>query len=163
MGGVERVVVAAALVVVASLVAAALNRRRPQAPSPTGVPVPAQLDRADFPGPDLPWLLAVFTSTTCDSCARATGKTRLLVGVDPEAAGTPVVDAGEVAYVEVPWQTNKELHARYGVEDVPLILLADAEGVVRVSFVGTPEFGDLAGAVAAAREPAGSFEPGTPG
>ncbi|HEY2429164.1 MAG TPA: hypothetical protein VGI06_09560 [Acidimicrobiales bacterium] len=142
----ERVVVAAALVVISAVVALVLSRRRPQAPTQERVPIPAQLDRDDFPDADKPWLLVVWTSTTCDSCARATGKARLLA-------------SSQVGYVEVPWQEQRELHARYGIEDVPLLVLADADGVVQVSFVGAPNFTDLAGAVAEAREPGSTPEP----
>ena len=135
----ERIIVAVGVVAVAAMVAFVLNRRRPQAPTQARAPVPAQLDRADFPNPDSPWLLVVWTSRTCASCERATANAQLLA--------SPVV-----AYVEVPWQDHKELHARYGVEDVPMTLLADHDGVVQVSFVGNPEFAELAGAVAAARD-----------
>jgi hypothetical protein len=149
---VDRVIVAAALVVVAGVVAVVLSRRRPQAPTQERVPIPAQLDRSDFPGADRPWLLVVWTSATCDSCGRATAKARLL-------------ESPQVAYAEVPWQDRRDLHDRYGVEDVPLLVLADADGVVQVSFVGTPNFTDLAGAVAEAREPGSTPEPdlGRPG
>lgn len=143
---IERVVIAVVLVAAAAVVAAVLNRRRPQPPTQARVAIPAQVDRDDFPRAEAPWLLVVFTSTTCDSCARATAKARLL-------------ESEQVAYAEVPWQDNKELHARYGIDDVPLIVLADGEGVVRVSFVGTPNFTDLAGAVAEAREPGSTPEP----
>jgi hypothetical protein len=135
---VERVVIAASLVLVAVAVAVVLNRRRPQAPTQGRAPVPAQLDRSDFPGADKPWLLVVWTSRTCDSCAAATAKAKLL-------------ESPAVGYVEVPWQDRRDLHDRYGIEDVPLLVLADHEGVVRASFVGTPEFADLVGAVAGAR------------
>jgi hypothetical protein len=141
-GAVDRIVLAAVLIVVACAVAYALNRRRPQPPTQAKVAVPAQLDRADFPGIDRPWLVVVWTSATCASCERATAKARLLENAD-------------TAYVEVAWQDRRDLHDRYGVDDVPLLVLADAEGVVKVSFVGVPELGDLVGAVAAARgEPA---------
>jgi hypothetical protein len=143
---VERVLIAAALVVVASIVAFVLNRRRPAPPTQSKIPIPAQLDRADFPSPSSPWLLVVWTSATCESCAKATAKAQLLA-------------SDQVAYAELPWQEHKELHERYGIEDVPLVLLADAEGVVQVSFVGTPNFTDLAGAVAEAREPGSTPEP----
>jgi len=133
---VERVLIAAALVVVAGAVAYVLNRRRPQAPTQGRVPVPAQLDRADFPDGEKPWLVVVWTSATCESCARATAK-----------AGALLSDS--VGYAEVPWQERRDLHDRYGVKDVPLIVLADREGVVRASFVGAPEFGELVAAVAA--------------
>jgi hypothetical protein len=136
---VERVIVAVGVVAVAAGVAYLLNRRRPQAPTQARAPVPAQLDRTDFPDPDRPWLLVVWTSRTCASCERATANAHLLAGPS-------------VAYVEVPWQDHKDLHGRYGIEDVPMTLLADHDGVVQVSFVGNPEFAELAGAVAAARE-----------
>jgi hypothetical protein len=140
---VERLVIAAALVVVAAVAAFALNRRRPQAPTQGrardgDIPVPSQLDRGDFPEADKPWLLVVWTSRTCDSCAKATAK-------------ASVLQSDTVGYVEVSWQDRKDLHDRYGIEDVPLLVLADEEGVVRASFVGAPEFGDLVTAVAAAR------------
>ena len=45
--------------------AARVVRRRRRA---TPYPIPRQLDRADFPRPDAPWLVAYFSSTTCDSC-----------------------------------------------------------------------------------------------
>jgi hypothetical protein len=143
---VERVVVGAALVVIATVVAVVLSRRRPQPPTQAKVRIPAQLDREDFPEPDKPWLLVVWTSATCDSCASATAKARLLA--------SPLV-----SYVEVPWQERRDLHERYGVEDVPLLVLADHEGVVEISFVGTPNFTDLVGAVAEAREPGSTPEP----
>jgi hypothetical protein len=141
---VERVLIAAALVVVAAAVAFVINRRRPQPPTQGRaaardvVPVPAQLDRADFPEADKPWLLVVWTSRTCESCAKATAK-------------ASVLRSDTVGYVEVPWQDRRDLHDRYGVEDVPLLVLADEEGVVRTSFVGAPEFGELVTAVATAR------------
>ena len=134
----ERVVIAAALVVVAAAVAFVLNRRRPQPPTQGRAPVPAQLDRADFPDGVKPWLVVVWTSKTCASCEATTQRARLL-------------ESPAVGFVEVPWQDRRDLHDRYGIEDVPLLVLADRDGVVRASFVGTPEFAELAGAVAAAR------------
>jgi len=135
---VERVVIAAALIAVAAGAAFVLNRRRPQPPTQGRAPVPAQLDRADFPDAAKPWLLVVWTSRTCASCEGAAERARLL-------------ESAAVGYVEVPWQDRRDLHDRYGIEDVPLLVLADHEGVVRASFVGTPEFAALAGAVAEAR------------
>ena len=142
----ERLVIAAVLVVVATVVAVILSRRRPQAPTRGQVPIPAQLDRDDFPDANKPWLVVVWTSQTCESCERTTAKARLL-------------QSPQVGYAEVPWQERKDLHERYGVEDVPLLVLADAEGVVQISFVGTPNFTDLVGAVAEAREPGSTPEP----
>jgi hypothetical protein len=135
----ERALVAAALVAIAVAVAYLLQRRRPDAPArDERLSLPAQLDRTDFFGPERPWLVAVFTSATCDSCAAATVKAR-------------VVESDTVAYDEVPWQTRRDLHDRYGIDTVPAILVADADGVVRSSFIGTPTATDLWAAVAEAR------------
>jgi len=135
---VEQFLIAAVLVVLAGAIALLLRRRRPQPPTQAHWSVPAQLDRADFTGTDRPWLVVVFTSATCDSCAQATAKASLLEGP-------------EVAYEEVSWQANKDLHTRYAVDVVPMTLVADVEGVVRASFIGAPNAADLWAAVADAR------------
>lgn len=147
--GIERLVIAGALLVVAVVVAVMVERRRGVAPptQPRRWAVPTQLDRSDFAGADKPWLVAVFTSATCDSCERVVPKVRVL--------GSEVV-----AVDEVPWQSRKDLHERYAVEVVPLTVVAGGDGVVRASFVGEPSATDLWAAVAEAREPGSSPEPG---
>ena len=142
----SRLLIAAALIALAAAVALVLRRRRPSAPTQPRWAVPAQLDRADFEGPGSPWLLAVFTSATCEGCSRATEKAAVLA-------------SREVAYQEVSYQQCRELHDRYGIEAVPTILLADADGVVRVSFVGVPSATDLWAAVAELRDSGGRAEP----
>jgi hypothetical protein len=138
LGGVERVLVTAGLVALAVAFAVVIRRRRGAPPTQARWPVPAQLDRGDFEAPDLPWLVVVFTSSTCDSCAQATAKASVLA--------SPLVQYQEVAY-----QERRDLHQRYGIEVVPLTLLADDEGVVRASFVGVAPAPDLWAAVAEAR------------
>jgi hypothetical protein len=140
---VERLVLAVALVAVVAVVALVTERRRrPDAPSqPRKWPVPAQLDRADFDAPDCPWLAALFTSATCLSCAKV------------EQMVQPLASP-QVAVTVLPWQEHKETHERYGIEAVPCFVLADAEGVVRHSFVGSDVTAtDLWAAVAEARAP----------
>lgn len=139
----ERLVVAVALVTVVAAVAFVAGRRRAtDAPSqPRRWPVPAQLDRDDFPGGDHPWLAALFTSATCQSCARI------------EAIVAPLASQ-HVAVTVLPWQEHKALHDRYGIEAVPCFVLADDEGVVRYSVVGSDVTAtDLWAAVAEARTP----------
>jgi hypothetical protein len=135
---VEQFLIAAVLVVLAGAIAFFLRRRRPQPPTQPRWSVPTQLDRADFTAAERPWLVVVFTSATCDSCAQATSKASLL-------------ESPEVAYEEVPWQDRKDLHTRYAVDVVPMTLVADEEGVVRASFIGAPNAADLWAAVADAR------------
>lgn len=139
----ERLVVAVGLVAVVALVAFVVGRARgPDAPSqPRRWPVPAQLDRNDFDGSATPWLGVLFTSATCTSCARI------------ERIVQPLASS-QVALVVLPWQDHKALHDRYGIEAVPCFVLADDEGVVRYSFVGSDVTAtDLWAAIAEARDP----------
>jgi len=143
----ERFVIAAVLVAIAIVLALVFERRRPAPPTQSVWAVPTQLDREDFDDRGLiPWLVAVFTSSTCESCGRATAK-------------ASVVASQHVAYQEVPYQTRKDLHDRYHIDAVPCIVVADPEGVVRASFIGVPTATDLWAAVAEAREPGTSPEP----
>lgn len=142
----DRVLLAAVLLVVAVAAAAVIRRRRPEPPTQARWAVPGQLDRDDFADAGRPWLVAVFTSATCDSCARATAKAQVLA-------------SPHVAYQEVAYQDRRDLHERYAVEAVPTIVFADREGVVRASFIGVPTATDLWAALAEVREPGSSPEP----
>ncbi len=142
----ERFLIAAAVVVLAVVVAVMFERRRPEAPTQGVWPVPTQLDRADFAGAERPWLVAVFSSATCNSCAQALAKARVLA-------------SDEVWVEEVEVKVRPDLHRRYRIEAVPTLVVADAEGVVRASFVGPPSATDLWAAVAEARAPGSSPEP----
>jgi hypothetical protein len=149
LSSIERLVIAAVLVVLAVVVAAVVERRRPSAAptQPRRWAVPVQLDRADFAGAGKPWLVAVFTSATCDTCVRVVPKVHVLA-------------SPSVAVDEVVWQDRRDVHDRYAVDVVPLTVVADEEGIVRASFVGEPSATDLWAAVAEAREPGSSPEPG---
>lgn len=140
MPGVERFVIALVVLVVAVLIAWVLDRRRPDVPTAVTWPVPVQLDRADFARPDAPWLVAVFTSATCASCATTRDKAAIL-------------ESDVVAVDDVEVGARKELHDRYGIEAVPLVVVADGDGVVRASYVGPPTATDLWAVVAELREP----------
>ena len=131
----ERLVLALVLTIVAVVVAVAIDRRRPDAPTQARWAVPTQLDREDFVRPEAPWLVAVFTSAACDSCAGVVAKASPL-------------DSDEVAVQEVELGAEPGLHRRYSIDAVPCLVLADAEGVVRASFVGPPTATDLWATVA---------------
>ena len=135
----ERFLLAAVVVALSAAVAVVLERRRPEAPTQGAWTVPAQLDRADFARPDAPWLVAVFTSATCDSCAQALQRAMVL-------------DGDAVAVEEAEVKARPDLHRRYHIEAVPIIVVADAEGVVRTSFTGPPSATDLWAAVASVRD-----------
>ncbi|HEX3541973.1 MAG TPA: hypothetical protein VHT75_16185 [Acidimicrobiales bacterium] len=138
-------IVAAALVVVAGIVAGAIRRGKPEPPTQAQWAVPTQLDRADFEQPQVPWLVVVFSSTTCASCAQAVAKAMVLA-------------SPEVAVQDVAYQARPDLHDRYHIEAAPTIVVADPEGVVRASFVSTPTATDLWAAVAEARYPGSTPE-----
>ncbi len=138
-------IVAAALVAVAGIVAGAIRRGKPEPPTQAQWAVPTQLDRADFDQPATPWLVVVFSSTTCASCAQAVAKAMVLA-------------SPEVAVQDVAYQVRPDLHDRYHIEAAPTIVVADAEGVVRASFVSTPTATDLWAAVAEARYPGSAPE-----
>lgn len=137
----ERVVVALVIVVVAAAVAIVLRRRQgPDAPTQARFEAPTQLDRRDFPLPDTDWLLVAFTSATCHTCADTVAKAQ-------------VAASRQVAFTEVEFGAQPDLHRRYRIGAVPTLVLADGDGVVRVSYLGRVTATDLWAAIADAREP----------
>lgn len=139
----ERLLIALALAALAVALAVVLQRRKPSAPTqPRLYAVPSQLDRGDFHRPDAPWLVVVFTSSGCDSCAGAVQRATAL-------------DSPNVAVQEVEVGAQPHLHRRYDIDAVPTIVVADAEGVVKGSFVGPPSAAELWAAVADVREGGG--------
>src|SRR2546426_12504214 len=108
----ERLLIVAAVVGFAAGVAVVVRRRRPEPPPQGRWPVPPQLDRADFDRPDAPWLVVVFSSTTCLSCADAVEKAEVLAGA-------------EVAVQEVDVGARPDVHRRYGIDAVPVTTVAD--------------------------------------
>ena len=141
-----RVLIVVVVVVAALAIAWLLQRRRPDAPTRTGYAVPEQVDRADFAHPDAPWLVAVFTSATCATCADVMTKARLLAS-----------DA--VAVEEVEYVRDRDRHERYAIDAVPALLLVDDAGVVQRSFLGPVTATHLWAALAELREP-GVMPPG---
>jgi hypothetical protein len=131
-----RIGIAAVLFVVLLGIAYWLERRRrADVPTQSKVHTPEQLDRNDFPHSDVPWLVVLFTSSTCESCQ----------GLYEKAA--PLA-SGDVAVTEVEFPAQRELHDRYRINAAPLTLVADAQGVVRKSLVGAFSATDLWNAVA---------------
>ena len=132
-------VLAVGLGAVAVLVAWVIRTRTgTDAPTQARWAVPTQLDREDFTGPELPWLVAVFTSSTCLSCAGTWKAAQALAAPD-------------VAVQRLDAVAERPLHERYGIEAVPCLVLADVAGTVRASFLGEPTHAELADAMAALR------------
>jgi hypothetical protein len=143
---VVRIAIALALVAIAAVVAWRLERRRPAPPPRDAYPVPRQLDRADFPRADAGWLVALFSSTTCDSCSGLPAKLAPL-------------ESADVATCEIEYHAQPDLHTRYEISGIPTTVVADADGVVCAAFVGAFTATDLWAAVAEARSPGSTPEP----
>jgi Thioredoxin len=138
---VERLVLVLVLVAVAVGMAMVVERRRrPPAPTNVGHTLPDQLERRDFDRPGAPWLVVVFTSATCTSCAGVWDKARLLA-------------SDEVAVQEVEVSAARDLHGRYRITAVPAVAIADDTGAVRARFLGPVTATDLWATVAELREP----------
>ena len=141
-----QVVIALVVVLVAVGAGLVLRRRQAvQAPTQPRYDVPAQLDRTDFAA-DAPWLVAVFSSASCTTCADVVRKAQVL-------------QTAQVAVVDVEFTANRVLHTKYDIKAVPIVAIADAKGVVRAGFTGPVSATDLWAAVAEARNPGSSPEP----
>lgn len=122
-----------------------LRKRRPDAPTQVSFAAPMQLNRADFASPEVPWLVALFSSSTCGTCADV-------------AAKAAVLQSDDVAVTNIDYVTNKELHERYHIDAVPTLVIADSTGVVQRSFIGPVKAQDMWAAVANCREPGSAPE-----
>ncbi len=110
------------------------NKRKPDTPTVPRFVLPYQLDRSDFDGTNLEWLLVLFSSQTCDSCITVLNRINKLA-----------IENLHVQNVEFP--SGKYLHTKYSVGSVPSLLLASPEGIVKWSFAGIPPTGALESAL----------------
>ncbi len=136
----ERLLLLVVVAAVAATAARLVQRRRPDAPVRTGWTVPEQLDRDDFERPDAPWLVVVFTSATCDSCASMMATAAPLASLD-------------VVVQEIEVGSRRAVHDRYAIDAVPMVLMCDGLGVVRGHHVGPVSATHLWGSLAELRDP----------
>ena len=143
----DRFVVFTLVLAAAGIAVVVLQRRtRPDPPSQPGWRIPVQLDRADFVRPDAPWLVVLFSSSTCDTCAGVWPKVEAL------ASEVVAVQQAEVG-------RDRALHERYRIDAVPTLVIADGDGVVHGIVVGPVTATDLWATLAELRDP-GSVPPG---
>jgi hypothetical protein len=142
---IEQLIVVVAAMSVALAVALILKKRQSDAPTQAGFEIPIQLDRNDFENPQTPWLVAVFTSATCHTCADVATKAEVLL-------------SSEVAVQRIDYTVNPDLHKRYRIDAVPLLVIADALGVVHKGFIGPVKAQDLWAAMAECRNPGSTPE-----
>ena len=113
-----RLVIAIAIVALVAVAALIARRRQaPDAPTQRNYSVPEQVDRADFPHPDTPWLVAVFTSDVCDRCSDVWSKAQ-------------VVASDQVAVTEAEFVRDRAIHDKYRIDAVPTTVIVDADGTV---------------------------------
>ena len=134
-----RLVIVGAVVVVALLINLWQRKRRVDAPTQGAGEVPSQVDRADFVRPEAPWLVLAFTSATCQTCSDIERKVRVL-------------ETNNVAIQILEYTTERALHARYKIDAVPTVLMADSNGVVQANFLGPVSATDLWAALARVRD-----------
>jgi len=127
-------------VAIALLVASLLSRRKHPALAANTDTIPRQLDRNDFNGPDRPWLVAVFTASSCATCAGVMERAKHLA-------------SSQVCVQELELSAEADLHERYGIDAVPMLLIADQAGAVLRAFVGPTTSADLWASLADLREP----------
>jgi hypothetical protein len=61
------------------------------------------------------------------------------------------LESPDVAVYDAEFHERRDLHERYGVEAVPIVVIVDAEGVTRASFTGNASATDLWAKVAELR------------
>ncbi len=138
-----RTLIALGVVAGALAVAGIVRRTRPAPPKAPSYSVPARLERWDFARPGSEWLLAVFTSRTCSTCAAVI------------AAAQELADDWLVVQ-EIEHRRHGDLHSRYGIDAVPLAVLADRTGAVRASLAGPTTSDELSELIASARRTPGT-------
>ena len=131
---------AALILVMAATLGVIVRKRKPDAPSQTLNLIPQQLNRKDFVSPEKPWLLVVFTSSTCDACQDVATKAKVLTSHD---VAVQIID-----YLEM-----RNLHKQYAIDSVPTTVIADNLGVVQYGVLGPITATDLWAAMARCRDP----------
>ncbi len=111
--------------VFAAIVAFLVNKRNSDSPSVPKNSLPIQIDRSDFENPKTEWILILFSSDSCDSCQEVRN---LIKGL--------ALDSFHIQEVEFPQETST--HQRYGIDSVPITLVAGTDGVVVWSYAGVP-------------------------
>jgi hypothetical protein len=142
---IQQVFFVVAAMTVAIVVALLLKRRKSDAPTQADFEIPIQVDRNDFEQPHTPWLVAVFTSATCHTCADVATKAEVL-------------SSSEVAVQRIDYTVSPALHKRYRIDAVPLLVIADGDGVVHKGFIGPLKAQDLWAAMAECRNPGSTPE-----
>ncbi|TRZ74113.1 MAG: hypothetical protein D4R95_01915 [Actinobacteria bacterium] len=134
-----RFVIVGVVIVVALLANLWQRKRQVDAPTQGTSELPTQIDRADFVRPDAQWIVLAFTSASCTTCADIERKVRVL-------------ETTSVAIQILEYTAERALHARYKIDAVPSVLMADSNGVVQANFLGPVTATDMWAALARVRD-----------
>jgi len=126
----SRLIVLVVLSCGASLAAILLKKLNYRNFVTSGWSIPGHLSREDFGFLDEPWLVVIFSSESCETCKPVVTK------------GMKLASLG-IAIEEVAAETNKDLHEKYDIDAVPMLLLVDKFGVVRSSHLGSINFDEV--------------------
>ena len=116
------------------------NQRGSDAPTQPSWQFPAQLDPTDFVSSRGQWLVVVFTSSTCSTCADVAAKAEVLA-------------SSAVSVSTIDYLGHADLHQRYEINAVPTAVIADENGVVKRGFIGAVTATDLWAGLAEVRAP----------
>ena len=119
----SRVIVLVLLSSAASLTAVLLRKLNKRNFLTSGWSIPGHLSREDFGFTNEPWLVVIFSSESCETCK-------------PLVAESMKLSSLGIAIQEIAVETNKDLHEKYSIGAVPMLLLVDKFGVVRSSHLG---------------------------
>ena len=131
---------ATAVLLLAAGLGFSFRKRKPDSPARVRGSVPHQLNRNDFDDLQKDWLVAVFTSSTCDACKDVATKALVL-------------ESGEVSVQVIDFVEMRDLHKTYHIDSVPTTVVADKSGVVMFATVGPITATDLWAALAKCRDP----------
>lgn len=134
-----RFVIVGVVIVVALLANLWQRKRQVDAPTQGTSELPTQIDRADFVRPAAQWIVLAFTSASCTTCADIERKVRVL-------------ETNSVAIQILEYTAERALHARYKIDAVPSVLMADSNGVVQANFLGPVTATDMWAALARVRD-----------
>jgi len=120
---VDKVILVVGSIAIAGFVSMILGRSRVSPSAANAHHVPDRLDLDDFPEADGNWLVVVFSSSKCETCAGVVAAIRQLA--------MPGLSTREITV-----ERHGDMHDRCGIDGVPTTVIADPQGRVLKSFLG---------------------------
>ena len=111
------------------------SRARTDAPTRPTWAVPGQVDRADLPRPDAPWLVAVFSSSTCTACRATWEKARQLSPVETQSVAKlqGLLSSGAITQAWLPLSTTGPDHGIFPITNASSTITRRSTGTWSLS------------------------------